>query len=318
MRIRGSLLLLAATVAMGAFGSAAASAAPGKQPVDGDKPVVHIAPGGAKTRASGSGGVGGDFTGDGRADILTRSSGGHLSVYHYLGYNNAPAYGPISLINAGWQSMTWLGAGDMNGDGLADVVSTDGGGVLRIAVSDPASAPALLSNQVVGTGWGINDYVTIADYNGDGFDDLLGRRAGTTNVYLYLNNGGVNGTATFAPPQLAISGITFKSLYIADMTLDGSDDVLFIRPNGNMAVYDIAVDLTYLVNLGWNSVDQVSVTEANGDGRPDLLARRVSDGALLFTAHSGSWAPAANGTAYSTLRPSAVVGFGWSNFVTIT
>jgi len=312
MRSKGKLVL-AALVAAGAlagFSSTAATAAPAERASgDAAKPVVHIAPTAAHNRAAGTGGVGGDFTGDGRPDVLARDATyGSLYVYQNSGsFSGTGTYSTVHLINTGWSYMKWIGSADLNGDGFADVVSIDGSGEMRVAVNDEARAPALLSNQWLGSGWYINDLVTVVDYNGDGYDDLLARRAGTTSFYVYYNNGGVTGTTTFAAPQLAVSGLFADYISVADITADGTQDLIF-RQNGSLYAYEFGGDVT-LLGTGWNTVDQISLADVNGDNHPDVIARKLSNGALQVYAHTGHWNPA-NNVSYVLSAP-VVVGYNW-------
>ena len=313
MRNKGKLVLatMVAAGALAGLSSTAAAAAPAERTAgDAVKPVVHVAPTAPNTRAAGSGGVGGDFTGDGRPDVLARDAYyGSLHVYQHSGnYAGTATYSTVHLVDTGWSYMKWIGAADMDGDDLADVVSVDSYGDMRIAVNDASRAPALNSNVYVNSGWGINDLVTVVDYNGDGYDDLLARRAGTTSFYVYYNNGGVNGTATFAAPQLALSGLFVDSISVADLTLDGVPDLIFVR-QGKLYLYELGGDV-FLLGTGWDTVDQISLTEVNGDGRPDVLARKLSNGALQTYTHTGHWNPSGTNESY-VLNPPVVLGTNW-------
>ncbi|MBC2869693.1 VCBS repeat-containing protein [Streptomyces mexicanus] len=72
----------------------------------------------------------GDFTGDGRADIVARTPSGTLYLYRGTGNSSAPFAGRVTIGN-GWQQYSKLASpGDMDGDNRADLVATDSGGTL--------------------------------------------------------------------------------------------------------------------------------------------------------------------------------------------
>ncbi len=311
MRIKTTLL--AAVVAAGVV----AGLGPVTATAEAGTPVVHVAPTAQKTRAAGGGGAGRDFTGDGRPDVIARSAtSGGLYLYPHSGsFNGTRTYSAARLLDSGWGSMRWIGAADLSGDGLADVVSIDSAGVMRVAVN---LGGRLAANRVINHGWDINDLVIVTDYNGDGYDDLMGRPGLHREFNIYYNNGGVTPTTTFAPPQVAISGVSPVIAMFADFTRDGVPDMLYTVQSGNMYVYDLAGNRIVLANRGWYTMDQLSATDVNGDGAPDLLSRDVYTGELYASPHSGSFYLDSNGWAMSMLRDKVLVGTGWNMHDLIT
>lgn len=86
-------------------------------------------------RSASSGARSGDFTGDGLPDILARQAdNGTLKVYpHANDFDGGlGTFEPAVNINYGWSGFRWIGAGRISDDKLADVVSIDGDGTMRV------------------------------------------------------------------------------------------------------------------------------------------------------------------------------------------
>ena len=271
------------------------------------------------TKSTGGGARSGDFTLDQAPDILARNaSTGNLVVYPHSGvYQGTATYQPAVVINGGWGGIRWIGQGDMNADGAPDVVYVDSGGVMRVAAHTGtfAGLGTLGSGQVIGTGWGINDLIFTDDFDGDGFTDILARRAGTGDTNIYFNNGGISGTTTLQAPQLLLSGGNGDvEQTMGDFTGDGLTDLLFVQSDGVLGLFDFEVGetgATYTLGYGWGIIDRLTLADVNRDGWIDILGRRTN-GTFYDYRHSTLWAPDADGIAYSTVQAPQLLGTGWN------
>lgn len=70
----------------------------------------------------------GDFTGDGRPDLIGRDTAGDLWLYRGDGHGG---YAPRERVGTGWQIYTALvSPGDLDGDGRPDLAGRDAAGDL--------------------------------------------------------------------------------------------------------------------------------------------------------------------------------------------
>ncbi|MFD7168974.1 FG-GAP-like repeat-containing protein [Streptomyces violascens] len=147
----------------------------------------------------------GDVDGDGRADLVARTSGGDLYVYSD---NGALGFKEPVKAGWGWGGLLVVGAGDLTGDGKGDLLARDASGVLW---TYPGNGKGGFADRIrLGAGWGGFDaLVGAGDLDGDGRPDLLAREKSGT---LWLYPGAGNGA--FGERKLLGGGWNmYKSLY---------------------------------------------------------------------------------------------------------
>ncbi|MFI6471775.1 FG-GAP repeat domain-containing protein [Streptomyces sp. NPDC050516] len=114
----------------------------------------------------------GDLTGEGNGDLLARGNNGHM--YLYPGNGQATGFYNRVDLGAGWNGFNKLiGAGDVNGDGIADLLARDGNG--HLFMYPGKSTPGFGNRIDLGGGWnGYNKLATPGDMTGDGRADVIG------------------------------------------------------------------------------------------------------------------------------------------------
>lgn len=135
----------------------------------------------------------GDFTGDGRTDLIGQTNDGTLGAWESTGDLSAngklfPAADAAKVVGTGWRtsSIPRVVPADVDGDGTIDLVAQLSDGHLRAyrsngemtgsAVMFPAPYP------YVGTNWTTanRQRILVGDLTGDGRTDLIGQHADGT------------------------------------------------------------------------------------------------------------------------------------------
>ncbi len=223
-----------------------------------------------------------DLTGDGLADLVARSAAdGSTQVRPGDGLG---AFGaPVSTFNslAGHDLVTT--AGDLNGDGNADLVARDpGSGRLDAYLGDGRAG---FTVKRLDGDWAKYDILSgPGDVNGDGRDDLVARGTGGA-FYLVPVTGGA---AVGSPQQIKGSWRSYDTITgHGDFTGDGRADLL-VRPSGSSQLFvrPARGKLRFGHPLGPVSGPAGATgvdagASAYGASAPDVLAR-VGDALLLM------------------------------------
>jgi peptidoglycan hydrolase-like protein with peptidoglycan-binding domain len=133
----------------------------------------------------------GDWTGDGKPDLLARKANGELWLI--AGNGEGGFTGSWRKIGTGWQMYTqMITPGDVTGDGRVDLLGRTPAGRLylyRGTGVPTATAKGYLPGVVIGSGWQVfNTVFSNGDLTGDGKADLVARTPGNVN-YIYAGNG---------------------------------------------------------------------------------------------------------------------------------
>ncbi len=189
--------------------------------------------------------VQGDFDGDGKSDIalFREGAGRQISLYKLMSDGNrydAPPAVWTSGANGFPLSTARVVAGDVDGDGKADIVVQNAGTnnnwqTLVFLASRGFTNPVTWGQSAAGTNWAQSTPL-LADLNGDGKADLLSMRnvdGCRTAVDAYLSNGSAFGAATTVYDSGAGNYCWDKSKpVVTDVNGDGKDDIVAVYEYG--------------------------------------------------------------------------------------
>jgi hypothetical protein len=166
--------------------------------------------------------------------------------------------------------------GDINNDGMNDLIARSGTGVLRAYLGIGQAYFGGAKTVTIGSGWNqYNAILTSGDLTGDGIADLLAR---DKNGKIWRYNG--TGRKSFAA-RVALAG-TYKSytrvIGPGDINGDGRADLLVTNGVGDLySAYGTGkgtFGALHKVSSGWKGYSVViSAGDLNEDNHPDLLAR---------------------------------------------
>ncbi|MFD3714828.1 FG-GAP repeat domain-containing protein [Streptomyces sp. NPDC058677] len=187
--------------------------------------------------------------------------------------------------------------GDLNGDGLPDMVAVDGTDNLRLYGGTGNGTHATMIPLSSGGGWRGSLLTHRGDWTDDFYEDLVARHSDGT-LWLYPNSGGQgeftadNREQVYVYPdeetEQATDPATIKQIVsVGDITADSDarypdfvaiigDQLWFMQGR-----YGAKIDSGYLIGTsGWGNIQLASPGDVDGDGFTDLIARNTTNGEL--------------------------------------
>jgi FG-GAP-like repeat/Glycosyl hydrolases family 16 len=205
----------------------------------------------------------GDFNGDGHTDVMGIESDGTLLLYEGNGSGGWLNGGNGINVGNGWNMFTHgvIGVGDFNGDGHTDLMGVKTDGTSWLYEGNGSGGWLNGGNGInVGNGWNVfTQILGVADFNGDGYPDVMGVKSDGT-LLLYEGNGsggwlnGGNGI------NVGFGWNAFTHVVgVGDFNGDGHPDVMGVESDGTLLLYEGNGSGGWLnggnginVGFGWN------------------------------------------------------------------
>ena len=180
----------------------------------------------------------GDFSGDGKPDLLVRDAQGQLLMYRGNG-TGTWATGIGQVVGGGWGGFTALLApGDFSGDGFPDVLARDSAGGLLMYRGDGDGGWLTGKGEQIGSSWqGFSAIIPGGDFSGDGKPDVLAVAPGRRAVHVPRQRRRWLGDRHAASRSAAAGPASPRSPPAATSRGDGKPDVLARATDGTLLMY---------------------------------------------------------------------------------
>ncbi|HEX7306637.1 FG-GAP-like repeat-containing protein [Lentzea sp.] len=241
--------------------------------------------------------------------VVIEQTGSADTVRRAWTQSNASNYRPVRYDRIVDGSTGGVAAGDVTGDGKADLLARRTDGSLLLYANGGTDSSPYGTGTAVGSGWQGFLWFLAGDVNGDHRADVVAAQSDGT-LRQYLNTG--NATAPYGTGSVIGSGWQgFTSVNLADVTGDGRADLVAVSADGVLRLYantgsdSAPYSAGGQIGTGWGAFMKIAAGDVTGDGRADLVGVN-SDGALLLYVNTGN--------ASAPYGPVTVIGDGWKPF----
>jgi len=258
----------------------------------------------------------GDWTRDGKPDVISRDPDGYLYVFNGGGSGANGRLGPRAEISRGWVPWNFriVGLADWDRDGFLDAVARDES-TAQLWVYTGGATPSGFDGErfLLSSGWGTGwSFAGLADWDRDGHIDVIARD-GDGELWLYPGRGGRLSMDNASRVWLGGGWGGYTYFGTPDWDRDGKADIVARDPasgqlwqypgNGTRAVMS---DGRFEIGRGWGGYRALTIPDSNADGTVDIVA--LPPDYRIWTIYPGSgqrgvphgerWTIASQGTSH--------------------
>ncbi len=203
--------------------------------------TLTVTDGGGKTATTSfsltvrqSGGVRGDFSGDGKPDLIFQDPDGFLAAWVMNG-TSLDSAGFTVPSNVGDTNYRIVGSGDFNGDGSEDILFQHTDGTLAVwYMNGTSQIDAVLINpsNPGDRNWRV---AAVGDINKDGKVDLVFQHTNGDLAVWYMNGLNLSSGALLNPSNPGDS--KWRVVGLGDLNADGKLDLIFQHTDGTLATW---------------------------------------------------------------------------------
>ncbi|WSS24443.1 FG-GAP-like repeat-containing protein [Streptomyces sp. NBC_01190] len=240
-------------------------------------------------------------------DFLSGSVSGVQAFDYALTGNQAGALYQQGV--AGGGPYTFADTVDYNGDGTPDLVAETPSGDLWMFPGDGTHGPDTTQGTLVGWGFAAYTFAGIADFNADGYPDIVAEDAAGL---LWLYPGDANHDTSTARVEIGTGWANHPFAGVRDWNGDGHPDVVAADSSGNLWMYPGSggingtgtLSARVQIGSGLSTYTLEGIADWDKDGHADLLAMDSTGVLWLYPGDA----------AHDTSTARVQLGTGWTNF----